>query len=462
MNTRTRKLSALLEQLEPRQMLAVHLTPLSYTTVPFNGGNQLQIWGSMGNDVIGVDPLLGGFKISNGAWFTTIKGRYNSIVIRAGKGNDRVTINPSISTPSSIYGGIGDDTLNAGAGNDKLYGQGGADVLNGGAGDDILVNIGDSAFDKATGGAGFDSFWTDASAGELITDASAAEIAGGAVHQVGSFFSYNSTTRTGRVYAALVGTNLNGDNLADPQVDDAGATYKNFSSNPLFATTGPSCDDIVQGYVGDCWYLSTLAAIARTNANAIKQAVVELGDGTYAVQFANADGSKVFVRVDGDLPQSAWGGMQYAGFGKQNSLWVAIMEKAYACFREAGSVANYASLDGGWMNEAFSDLGFADSDEIWNVATGDDLLNKIDAELKAGKAVTMAIDTPAAGAPVVGSHAYTVVSVDTDADGHKTLVLRNPWGIDGAGNDGKDDGYVRLTPAQALGSFWAVISANVR
>jgi hypothetical protein len=54
------------------------------------------------------------------------------------------------------------------------------------------------------------------------------------------------------------------------------------------------------------------------------------------------------------------------------------------------------------------------------------------------------------------------VSVDTDAEGHKTLVLRNPWGIDGAGNDGKDDGYVRLTPAQALGSFWAVISAVVK
>src|SRR5213078_806937 len=117
-----------------------------------------------------------------------------------------------------------------------------------------------------------------------------------------------------------------------------------------FATTGPSGDDIVQGYVGNCWYLSTLAAIARTNANAIRQAVVELGDGTYAVQFASGNGTKAFVRVDGDLPTSSWGGMQYAELGKQNSLWVAIMEKAAACFRQGGLV-NYSDLDGGWMSE---------------------------------------------------------------------------------------------------------------
>jgi hypothetical protein len=41
------------------------------------------------------------------------------------------------------------------------------------------------------------------------------------------------------------------------------------------------------------------------------------------------------------------------------------------------------------------------------------------------------------------------------------VVLRNPWGIDGAGNDGVNDGYVRLTALQAFTSFWGVISANV-
>jgi len=135
------------------------------------------------------------------------------------------------------------------------------------------------------------------------------------------------------------------------------------------------------------------------------------------------------------------------------------MEKAYACFRQGGLV-NYSDLDGGWMSEAFNDLGY-DNNEIWDVSNGDELLNQISNELAAGKAVTMAINTPYGGAPVIGSHAYMVVSVDTDAQGHKTLVLRNPWGIDGIGHDGANDGYVRLTASQAYGSFWGVISSNV-
>jgi hypothetical protein len=135
------------------------------------------------------------------------------------------------------------------------------------------------------------------------------------------------------------------------------------------------------------------------------------------------------------------------------------MEKAYATFRDGGP-ASYADLDGGWMDEAFGDLGF-ESNAVWDAGNGDDLLGQIAQELAAGKAVTMAINTPKNGAPVIGSHAYTVVSVDTDSQGHRTVVLRNPWGIDGAGNDGVNDGYVRLTALQAFTSFWGVISANV-
>jgi hypothetical protein len=135
------------------------------------------------------------------------------------------------------------------------------------------------------------------------------------------------------------------------------------------------------------------------------------------------------------------------------------MEKAYACYRDGG-LASYSDLDGGWMDEAFSDLGF-DSTQIWDADNGDDLLGRIADELNAGKAVTLAIYQPMNNCPCIGSHAYTVASVDTDSQGNKTLVLRNPWGIDGAGHDGLDDGYVRLTPLQAFTSFWGVISANV-
>ena len=137
------------------------------------------------------------------------------------------------------------------------------------------------------------------------------------------------------------------------------------------------------------------------------------------------------------------------------------MEKAYACFHTDGSAANYANLDGGWMDEALGDLGLPTFAK-WSSKSADDLLNWLAGELSAGKAVTVAIDHPAAGAPVIGSHAYTVVAVERNATtGARTLVLRNPWGVDGAGNDGKNDGYVRLTAAQAFASVWWAISARV-
>jgi hypothetical protein len=451
------------ETLETRQMLAAAPVALAVGQAMVDGGLQLQISGGSKSDSIGITPVAGGVSITNTRWQKTVYGNFASIVIKGGKGNDLVKIDPTLTLPVAIHGGVGNDTLLGGGGNDKLYGQGGADSLNGGAGDDVLVNVGDSRHDTATGGTGFDGFWSDSVNTETVTDLSDEESANGADHRVAAFTRF-STTRRGVARSNKIGLDLNGEALADPGLTDSDAYYRNFSDKPLFASTGPSADDISQGYVGDCWFLATLSAMATTNPQSIRQAVVELGDGTYAVQFARADGSKAFVRVDADLPMSGWDELLYAGQGKQGSLWVAIMEKAYACFaagRDGDSLANYADLDGGWMSEAFADLGY-ENDEIWDVSGADDLFDQIAGELSAGKAVTLAINQAKHGAPVVGCHAYTVVAVETDADtGERTLVLRNPWGIDGVGNDGNNDGYVRLTGQQALASYWGVISAYV-
>src|SRR4051812_2453200 len=161
----------LLESLEPRQLLAA--SPLSIAQVPYSGGTQLSITGSSKSDDIRVAPVSGGFRVSNGAWSNDILGTFNSISVRAGRGNDRVTIDPSITTPAFLFGGRDNDTLLGGAGNDKFYGEGGTDSAVGGAGDDTFVSIGDSTGDVNLGGLGNDSFWTDSR--ETLADASATE-----------------------------------------------------------------------------------------------------------------------------------------------------------------------------------------------------------------------------------------------------------------------------------------------
>ena len=76
----------------------------------------------------------------------------------------------------------------------------------------------------------------------------------------------------------------------------------------------------------------------------MRRLVADLGDGTYAVRFYR-DGQAYYVRVDADLWVAPNGKPKYARFGKQNSLWVPIVEKAYAFFRT--QQGNYPSLNSG-------------------------------------------------------------------------------------------------------------------
>jgi hypothetical protein len=124
-------------------------------------------------------------------------------------------------------------------------------------------------------------------------------------------------------------------------------------------------------------------------------------------------------------------------------------------------VPNYDNLNSGWMSEAFSALGY-NSTSIWSANDGADLLDKIQADLDGGKAVTLATWDLPDGSPLVGLHAYTVDHIVTDGDGQRHLVLRNPWAIDGyTCTDGANDGYVTITADQAYNSFSGIISARV-
>jgi hypothetical protein len=170
--------------------------------------------------------------------------------------------------------------------------------------------------------------------------------------------------------------------------------------------------------------------------------VVDLGDGTYAVQFVK-NGVKTFVRVDGDMPTWSWGALAYADQGAQGSMWTAVMEKAFAIFRR--NTGSYGSIEGGWMSEAFTAVGRGNTSSYWQ-NSADSLMSWIQGELSKGRAVTYATTgNVAGGTPLIGGHAYTVDAVVMDGNGNLTLRLRNPWGVDGAGNDGYAGNIFRST-----------------
>ena len=249
-----------------------------------------------------------------------------------------------------------------------------------------------------------------------------------------------------------------GQELADPIIGRAATGYMNFSYRPLFASSGPTADDIRQGQVGDCYFLSVLSSVAEVDPWTIRQTVADLGDGTYAVHFRRG-GRDTFIRVDADLPTNAWGGLAYSNFGREGSLWVAVVEKAYAFLRTgAGS---YASLDQGWMDESYNALGLAHR-STWSFSSGEALLELLERELKAGKSVTYAAGSPREDASLIGYHAYMVEEVMRNDSGAPVAVrLRNPWGTDGVGWDGINDGYVTLTAKQAHASMLGVAVGTV-
>src|SRR5205085_8794578 len=129
-----------------------------------------------------------------------------------------------------------------------------------------------------------------------------------------------------------------------------------------------------------------------------------------------------------------------------------VMEKAFTFYRR--SQGTYSSISAGWMSEAFSALG-ASASSVWTGSVDDSstLISQIDLLLSSGKAVAFAVNNVPAGVPLVGNHAYTVDAVTDNGDGSFSLRLRNPWGIDGAGSDGANDGYVTLTATQAFASY---------
>lgn len=440
--------TACFDALEQRAHPAV--VPLSISGIARSYGTELVIRGSSGNDAITVSRKGANLVIANSTGYVrTWHGSPARLNIDGGSGNDRITVSDLVRIDSKITGGTGNDTLTGGSGNDSLYGGSGNDTLVGGAGDDVLVSFGDKRADKMLGGSGTDSFWSDTLSSETIGDLTPAESREGAVHRIDGFDNSGQLQSTNSTTAGSV--------LADPYLVNSAVRYEDFSDRPLFSKTGPTVSDITQGNLGDCYLLSSLASVAKTQPEILRNSIVDLGDGTYGVQFHTAFGSH-FVHVDGKLPVDAKGNLAFARLGGQQSTWVALYEKAYAL--DAGGNPSYSSIDSGYMGDVYESLGMANQG-VFKTESSKSLMAELQADLAAGQAVTFATGAKIqTGVPLVANHAYLVDSVTVNSKGLSTVRLKNPWGTDGAGNDGKNDGYVTLTADQAFRAFYFACSAS--
>lgn len=231
--------------------------------------------------------------------------------------------------------------------------------------------------------------------------------------------------------------------------------------DPHFFVDGAGSNDIIQGTLGDCWFLSALATVSTAPGLVEKLCVARDEQvGVYGFTFFRDNAwvtvvidDMLFTRVpkyeelkvseqelyhfDKDVyNESARKGgksLYFAKSGTSGETWVPLIEKAYAKLH-----GNYSHLIGGQECDAIEDLtggvstllqskDILDPDRFWDEellrATKDRLFGCSFNDLDSTR-------SGVAGAQVqglVGSHAYSVLRA-VEVKGKRFLVIRNPWG----------------------------------
>jgi uncharacterized protein YkwD len=100
---------------------------------------QLTVCGDGAANAISLSYLNGQYSVAGQNFAAASVQR---IVIDAGDGNDTVTVAPSVTAPTTIFGGNGNDTIYAGGGNTEVYGGMGSDTIHAGTGQDTIYGGG--------------------------------------------------------------------------------------------------------------------------------------------------------------------------------------------------------------------------------------------------------------------------------------------------------------------------------
>jgi len=110
--------------------------------------------------------------------------------------------------------------------------------------------------------------------------------------------------------------------------------------------------DINQGYIGNCWIMAAVSALAEHDHRIDEYMVsdkIDYENGIYAMNFYSL-GVPYTQIIDDRLPMNG-NNTIFAGLGKDGSVWMALVEKFYAKW-----YGNYQHLVGGWMAYAVSAL----------------------------------------------------------------------------------------------------------
>ncbi len=259
----------------------------------------------------------------------------------------------------------------------------------------------------------------------------------------------------------LTGKWFLGTDLPSSQVTiNGGSSYFSVSystmSNVPFGSAGPSMTDVNQGYLGDCYFLSSCAEVASQNASDITSMFTNNGNGTYGVRlFVN--GVAEYVTVNASL---ADGGSE---FNRATNIWASLAEKAFAQLQaggvDTGNTYNYGNsystignggmpanalealtgatkitdfgANGGTWYSSVQNSSLTYSNYTFGLSTSN-VLQTVISDLSAHDDAVLCSSTNAKDSSgkttLVADHAMSIYGYDSSTG---NLEIRNPWGTEG-------------------------------
>ena len=185
--------------------------------------------------------------------------------------------------------------------------------------------------------------------------------------------------------------------------------------------------DVNQGTIGDCYYVSSAASLAKY-PNLIFQIFItkEINNEGYFILKFFIDGKFQRVIVDDYLPVNEKGDLIFARPNK-NEIWCCILEKAWAKVN-----GGYVNIVAGWMHEVLECFTGYPSETFINTNTKERVLwEKLEFAHSKDCICSCSTKKDVGDTGLVGTHAYSIIGlykIESKGKIVRLVKLRNPYG----------------------------------
>lgn len=200
------------------------------------------------------------------------------------------------------------------------------------------------------------------------------------------------------------------------------------SQNPQLFVDTIDEGDVVQGALGDCWFLSALSVLATSPEDLVRQLFVSSHPeyGFYQCTIFK-DGEWRVVTIDDKIPCGASGRPYFASCRDPNEFWVPILEKAYAKLH-----GSYAAIESGNICDGLVDLT-GEVSEAMDIVHTETLWKTLTTAQEEGYLMGCSSAHGTRGVEeesplgILQNHAYGVMEA-REYRGNRLVRVRNPWG----------------------------------